>query len=45
VKGELGYSNRPYGFPVMTSQEVELIFDKLEKTNVKDGIVEVEYQK
>lgn len=45
VKGPLGYSNKTYGFPVMTSQEVELIFDELEKTKVKDDVVEVTYKK
>ncbi len=45
VEGPLGYSNKTYGFPVMTGQEVELIFDELEKTKVKDDITEVTYKK
>ena len=40
----LGYLNRTYGFPVMTRQEVELIFDELEKTKVEEDFVEVEYR-
>jgi DNA modification methylase len=44
VKGPLGYLNKVYGFPVMTSQEVELVFDELEKIRVKDNVFEVHYK-
>ena len=44
IKGPLGYINKTYDFPVMTSQEVELMFDELEKIRVKDNIFEVDYK-
>ena len=44
VKGPLGYLNRVYGFPVMTSQEVEMVFDELEKINVEGDFIEVQYK-
>ena len=44
IKGPLGYINKIYGFPVMTSQEVELMFDELEKMRVKDNVFEVDYK-
>ncbi|MBE3116937.1 site-specific DNA-methyltransferase, partial [Candidatus Bathyarchaeota archaeon] len=44
VKGPLGYLNKVYGFPVMTSQEVELVFDELEKIGVKANFFEVHYK-
>jgi len=40
----VGYLNRTYGFPVMTRQEVELIFDELEEANVEEDFVEVKYR-
>jgi len=43
-KGPLGYINKTYDFTVMTSQEVELMFDELEKTEIKDNIFEVDYK-
>ncbi len=44
-KGPLGYTNRHYGFPVMTSQEIELVFDELEKLKIKnDETMEVIYR-
>ena len=44
VKGPLGYLNKVYGFPVMTNQEVELVFDELEKIKVKDNVFEIHYK-
>ena len=44
IKGPLGYLNKVYGFSVMTSQEVELLFDELEKMNVRGNVVEVQYK-
>lgn len=35
TKGPLKHTNNPYGFPVMTSQETELVLNELE--NVKDA--------
>ncbi|HLE75356.1 MAG TPA: site-specific DNA-methyltransferase [Candidatus Bathyarchaeia archaeon] len=42
--GGLGYLSKYYGFPVMTSQETEILFDELSKVEVKNGVVEVEYK-
>jgi len=44
VKEPLGYLNQVYGFPVMTNQEVEMVFDELEKTSVRGDVVEVQYK-
>jgi len=44
IKGPLVYINKTYDFPVMTSQEVELMFDELEKIKVKDNTFEVDYK-
>lgn len=45
AKGALGYVNRFYDFPVMTSQETELVFDELSKVNaLNDCLFEVEYK-
>jgi DNA modification methylase len=44
VKGPLGYRNKVYGFLVMTRQEVELVFDELEKIKVTDNIFEAHYK-
>ena len=44
AKGLPGYCNKVYGFPVMTSQEVELVLDELDKINVKSDFVEVNYK-
>jgi len=44
-RGPSGYSNEHYGFPVMTSQETEMIFDELDKLEVRDnGAIEVSYR-
>jgi DNA modification methylase len=41
---KLGYVNKNYGFPVMTRQETELIFNEIATTKTKkDDTVEVEY--
>jgi modification methylase len=45
AKGPLAYSNKTYCFPVMTSQEVELVFDELGKIKVHDDTVEITYKK
>jgi len=42
-KGELGYTSKVYGFPVMTSQEVEIEFSELRNTAKKEDFIEVEY--
>ncbi|MCW4044885.1 MAG: site-specific DNA-methyltransferase [Candidatus Bathyarchaeota archaeon] len=45
AKGRLGYANRYYGFPVMTSQETEIVFDELSRIIAKgNDIFEVEYK-
>lgn len=45
TKGSLGYVNKTYGFPVVTSQEVELAFDTPEKIKINDDSIEVVYKK
>lgn len=45
LRGPLGYSSKYYGFPVMTSQETEIMFDELDRLEVKeDGSIEVKYR-
>jgi len=44
AKGGLGYNSVTYGFPVMTSQETEIIFDEPQKIIKKKSQVEVEYR-
>ncbi|MCX8150932.1 MAG: site-specific DNA-methyltransferase [Candidatus Bathyarchaeota archaeon] len=45
TNGALGHFNRVYGFPVMTSQETEIVFDELSKLSVlADCVFEVEYK-
>ena len=44
AKGGLGYLNKVYGFPVMTSQETEITFDELSKITQKENEFEVEYK-
>jgi len=45
-RGPLGYFNKYYGFPVMTSQETKMVFDELDKLEVReDGLIEVNYRK
>jgi DNA modification methylase len=45
VKVKLRYESSHYGFPVMTSQEKEIVFDKLTKIKTKGNIIEAEYQR
>jgi modification methylase len=41
----LGYVSKYYGFPVMTSQETNIIFAELKRINVvDDSIIEAEYE-
>ncbi len=44
IKGEFKHNNEHYGFPVITAQEKELIFnDPMNVAHPKKGIFEVEY--
>jgi len=43
-RGALGYVSKVYGFPVMTSQEVEIEFNELTKMVKKNNDFEVEYK-
>jgi len=45
AKVKLRYKSSYYGFPVMTSQEKEIVFDKLTKIKTKGNIIEAEYQR
>jgi DNA modification methylase len=42
--GRLGYTSKYYGFPVMTKQETEILFDELNEAVLKDNSVEVDYK-
>jgi DNA modification methylase len=42
--GGLGYTSKYYGFPVMTRQEIEILFDELSKIEVNNNAVEVDYK-
>jgi DNA modification methylase len=44
VKEPFAYTNKVYGFPVKTKQEVEMILDEVMKINVKDDFIEVQYK-
>jgi DNA modification methylase len=44
AKGGLSYISKVYGFPVMTSQETEIIFDELSKIVMSENEVEVKYK-
>jgi DNA modification methylase len=44
AKGELGYESIVYGFPVITSQETEILFDEPSKLVKKKGEFEVQYR-
>jgi DNA modification methylase len=44
VEGALGYANKSYGFPVMTRQETEIVFDELNRIKKGNNILEVEYK-
>jgi DNA modification methylase len=41
--GGLGYVSRHYGFPVMTSQETEILFDELKKIEINNNSVRIDY--
>ncbi len=43
-KGTMGYKSRVYGFPVMTSQEVEIVFDEPCKITRNENEIEIEYR-
>ena len=43
-KGRLRYTSSYYGFPVMTSQEKEIVFDELTKIKTKGNAIEAEYR-
>ncbi|MDR0493366.1 MAG: site-specific DNA-methyltransferase [Nitrososphaerota archaeon] len=44
TRGALGYKNKVYGFPVMTSQEIEIAFSEVHKIVNKDHEFEIEYK-
>ena len=44
VKGKFRFINGNYGFPVITSQEVELWLDELESVNFQDDVIEIKYK-
>jgi DNA modification methylase len=44
AKGGLGYKSATYGFPVMTSQEQEIVFDEPSKIVKKKSEIEVVYR-
>jgi hypothetical protein len=44
ARGRLRYTSSYYGFPVMTSQEKEIVFDELTKIRTKGNIIEAEYR-
>jgi hypothetical protein len=44
AKGRLGYVSKNYGFPVMTSQEIEIAFDELLRMVTKEDEIEIEYR-
>lgn len=44
AKGELGYKNVTYGFPVMTSHETRVFFDEPLKMTRKMNEIEIEYR-
>jgi DNA modification methylase len=44
AKGRLRYTSSYYGFPVMTSQEKEIVFDELNKIRTKGNTIEAEYR-
>lgn len=44
-KARLRYKSSHYGFPVVTSQEKEIVFDKLCRIKIKGNIIEAEYKR
>ena len=46
VRGRLGYVSKCYGFPVMTRQETEIVFDELSSFRIRaDDSFEIDYRK
>jgi DNA modification methylase len=45
AKVRLRYKSSNYGFPVMTNQEKEIVFDKLTKIITKGNMIEAEYHR
>ena len=45
AKVKLLYASSHYGFPVMTTQEKEIVFDKVSKIKTKGNIIEAEYKR
>ena len=45
AKARLRYMSSHYGFPVMTSQEREIVFDKLYRVKTESNIIEAEYKR
>ena len=43
TRGEIGYTNRLYGFPVVTRQETDITFDSLKKIRRENDTLTVEY--
>ncbi len=43
AKKKLGYLSKSYGFPVMTNQETEIVFDRLTRVTKLDNEFEIEY--
>jgi DNA modification methylase len=44
MKGNMGYSSKYYGFPVMTNQETEIYLDEASRLIPKNCIFEVQYK-
>jgi len=44
TRGRLRYTSSYYGFPVVTSHEKEIIFDKLTRIRIRVNIIEAEYR-
>ena len=44
LKGALGYSSNSYGFPIMTHQEIEILFDEIKGIKRKGSTFEIEYR-
>ncbi len=44
AKNAMDYTSKVYGFPVMTTQEVEIVFSKLKNIAMHENEIEVEYR-
>jgi DNA modification methylase len=44
VKGELKYSSKYYGFPVVTNQETQIYFDEAIEASKKDSLYKLKYK-